>query len=695
MSVLERNLTRLLRQAYAPLRPPLELRTRVLAAMHRELASVAAPVAAPAPLLRMRFVYAAAAALLVALGAWWWWSATRGDELIERERSGAGFVAGGTTGSTRDGASETPAPRDVDLVRPEPGHDRRAIHELSPQENHTQAAIPAAPSGLSGTVVRAGDGQPVPAFELVVWEMLDLPRVGEPERHAFGSQDGAFALPRLISGRHHVLVRAPGLASHVLAGVKLPLEAPLRVELGAPSRVTGRVIDAAGAPLAGARVLCESLAPAPALPVRPELIPDEHWGGTRSGPDGSFVLTDVPLGMRRVIAFATGHAPRSSPSFELRADEPVQIADLVLGAGGGFDGRVERGDGAPWPGVLVLASSMNYDGSPFTFDLCTADELGRYRIEHLPAGPYVVMHFGDPSGAQASPEALLPGRVREGESTRLDFVDPRTKLTLTGRITQADGKPAALYPLALGLASDKGETWKGATTDADGVYVFRGLDAGEWELLGGRNMASSMTHIARFDLSGRGEIVRDFTLASGYLRGRVVAGPEARGLAKAVLLVFGEDATGAPSGFRGKCIADADGNYEIGPLSAGRYHLWTLDERGEHAAQRSEWLTLSSGQTLDLPERALSAGGSAEFTARELDGKPVAEAALSFAPLGGDEVPVALDPRTDSTGAFTARGLAPGAWTVRATDARGRSAEREFFVEADRATRVELEFGAR
>lgn len=695
MSVLERNLARLLRHAYAPVRPPLELRARVLAALERELAPVAAPVAIPSRLPRLRFVYAVAAALLVAFGAWWWWSATRGDELIERQRSGADFVAGGTPDSPRDGAVQTPAPRDVDLARPESGNDRRAIHELSPQENATPVAIPAAPNGLSGTVVRAGDGQPVPAFELVVWEMMDLPRVGEPERHAFESQDGTFALPKLISGRHHVLVRAPGLASHVLAGVKLPLEAPLRVELGAPSRITGRVIDAGGAPLAGARVLCESLAPAPALPVRPELIPDDHWGGALSGPDGSFVLTDVPLGMRRVIAFAPGHAPRSSASFELRADEPVQIANLELGLGGGFDGRVERGDGAPWPGVLVLASSMNYDGTPLTFDLSTADELGRYRIEHLPAGPYVVMHFGDPSGAQASPQALLPGRVREGESTRLDFVDPRTKLTLTGRITQPDGKPAALYPLALGLASDKGETWKGATTDADGVYVFRGLDAGDWELLGGRNMATSMTHIARFELSGRGEVVRDFTLASGFVRGRVVSGTDARGLAKAVLLVFGEDASGAPVGFRGKCIADADGNYVIGPLSAGRYHLWTLDERGEHAAQRGEWLTLASGQMLDLPERALPAGGSAELSARELDGKPVTEAVLSFAPLGSDDVPVALNPRTDSAGTFTARGLAPGAWTVRATDARGRSAEREFFVEAGRASRVELEFGAR
>ncbi|TAJ15998.1 MAG: carboxypeptidase regulatory-like domain-containing protein, partial [Planctomycetota bacterium] len=489
--------------------------------------------------------------------------------------------------------------------------------------------------------------------------------------------------------------RAPGLASQVLDGVRVPLDAPLRIELGAPSSVRGRVLDGDGKPIEGALVVCEALAPSPALPMRPEELPAALWGGARSGADGAFELVDVPLGMRRVIALASGYAARSSASFELRAGEPLRIGDIVLGRGGAIAGRVERGDGAPWPNVRVLASSMNFDGAPLLFDMCDADADGRYRIEHLPAGPYVAMHFGDARRRASAPEALLPARVRDGETTVLDFVDPRAKLTLTGRVTQPDGKPAANYSLTLGLARDQGETWKGATTDADGVYAFRGLDAGTWELHGGRNMALSMTRIAVVELAGRGEVVRDVALASGALRGRVVAARDGKPIAKAILLVMSEDSSGDASDFRGKCAADSDGRYELAPLPGGRYRVWAIDEHGACATTRTDWLALAEGQSLELADLALEPAGSAELVVRERDGATVEGAALVFAPFGAGEVPIALGPRTDAFGAFTARGLAPGAWTVRATHADGRVAEIDFRVEPARATRVELEFRAR
>lgn len=709
MSALDRNLARLLRECYAPALPPRELRERVLAHLETELAAAhAAPAARPQPLravasrhrARVALYTAAAAALLLALGAWWWFAGARDDAARGGRATDAPLVEHRPAADRAAHDARATRERDADLAHVDGERDANASDRRAAPVEVAPPLVPlddasASIVGLAGRVVRASDGAPVPAFEIIAWELLDLPRIGEPERHEFSSEAGAFALPAARAGRHHLVVRADGLASQVLDGVRVPLDAPLRIALAAPTAVRGRVLDAQQRPLAGALVLCEALAPSPALPVRPEELPTELWGGTRTAADGTFELSDVPPGMRRVIALCSGHAPRSSASFELVAGAAQQLGDLVLGHGGSIAGRVEHGDGAPWPNVRVLASSMNFDGAPLLFDLDEADAQGRYRIEHLPAGPYVVMHFGDVARRAAAPEALLPARVREGETTALDFVDPRALLTLTGRVTQPDGTPAANYSLTLGLAQDQGETWKGATTDADGVYAFRGLEPGTWELHGGRNMALAMTRIAVVELAGRGEVVRDIALASGALRGRVVAAGDGRPLAKAILLVMSENAAGEPTDFRGKCAADSDGRFELAPLPGGRYLVWAIDDHGALATLRSDWLQLAEGQSLELADLALVPGGSAELAAREPDGAAVAGATLVFAPLGASEVPIALGPRTDDRGAFTARGLAPGTWTVRATHPDGRVAQTEFRVDPSRATRVELEFRAR
>jgi hypothetical protein len=225
--------------------------------------------------------------------------------------------------------------------------------------------------------------------------------------------------------------------------------------------------------------------------------------------------------------------------------------------------------------------------------------------------------------------------------------------------------------------------------------VFRGLQPGTWELHGGRNMALSMTRIAVLELAGHGEVVRDFALASGALRGRIVARGDGRPLAKSVVLLMSEDASGDAADFRGKSVADSDGRFELAPLSGGRYRIWAIDDFGACATARSDWLQLADGQTLELADLALEPAGSAELDVRERGGAAIEGAALVFAPFGGSEVPIALSPRTDAFGGFTARGLAPGAWTVSATHADGRVAEIEFRVEPARATRVELEFPAR
>jgi hypothetical protein len=260
------------------------------------------------------------------------------------------------------------------------------------------------------------------------------------------------------------------------------------VVLESPPAITGRVVDAAGRPVAG-------------MEVRAFAANAPHGGaysyGTR--PDGTFRFS-VPAGDWKIqlwdyreryaaewVADSPSHAAASTITFDRTAD--VSVGDLTVTAGGSISGRVTDDAGKPLRRVLVTAYDV--DGRTVTSDY--TDRSGAYAVPRLHDGSwrlrfadeyseYGTEWLGDAATGDAStpvtvagsaavtvPDARLSGGVRPAPAG----------YDLTGVVRDEEGRPAmGVEVRAYGLLSD-GEPqsqagW--AVTDRDGRYYFTELD---------------------------------------------------------------------------------------------------------------------------------------------------------------------------------------------------------------------------
>jgi len=144
---------------------------------------------------------------------------------------------------------------------------------------------------ISGVVVEADTGDPVPGAVVATAES------GGP--HAVCAQDGRFILSPLPPGPVRVFVLATG---------RLPGEATVegdgaRLELQRGGVVTGRVVDAQGAPANGAIVgiACEKLPEV--FELRDDLMREfDPLAPVTAGPGGRFEVSGVPEGFSVVLA---------------------------------------------------------------------------------------------------------------------------------------------------------------------------------------------------------------------------------------------------------------------------------------------------------------------------------------------------------------------------------------------------------
>jgi RNA polymerase sigma-70 factor (ECF subfamily) len=140
-------------------------------------------------------------------------------------------------------------------------------------------------------------------------------------------------------------------------------------------RIRGRVVDAGGAPVAGATVV--------AVPSFTGLVsrPAGRATSARAGADGSFdVAVDDVTPSFRVAADAPRHAPAV-----LDDVRPGDAVTLALGAGASLTGRVRDLANAPVAGARVRWTASLGTGAALVRS-ATSDADGSYRIDDLPPG---------------------------------------------------------------------------------------------------------------------------------------------------------------------------------------------------------------------------------------------------------------------------------------------------------------------
>ena len=207
-----------------------------------------------------------------------------------------------------------------------------ARREQAPQ------TVPARCNGLCGRVIDAQTKKPIANFDVVMFDAE--PRSGAPqirlpdgyprmpgpmlEQKHVESSDGSFTM-RLPQGRVYVGASADGYKLAQTGAVDASL--PITIELTRANRIRGRVINASGAPIAGARV--ESSAT------------DAKGHFEIDGPRAAWMQIDVE---------ADGYMPMQQIVHETDDDIDITMVDAAR-----LSGIVRDTSGAPFSGAGIYA----------------------------------------------------------------------------------------------------------------------------------------------------------------------------------------------------------------------------------------------------------------------------------------------------------------------------------------------------
>ena len=400
--------------------------------------------------------------------------------------------------------------------------------------------------------------------------------------------EGRFAIADAPSGtlfaRATAAGRAPGEAEVGNAGPGRAREG-IVITLTDGGSLRGRVLDAQGTPVAGAKV---AFTPAP----------DEDRGGpgrgrrrmdaaaavapVTSGADGSFVIDSLAEG----AGFLAASAEKGSGVVATRVSAGSETAvDVRLDSTGSVAGRVVDGNGAPLAGARVFVAGDWRDREAMarnaaagqTFRSTASDAEGRFQIDGLVGETVTLAAGGDGMGQQR-----VEAKVGDMEvEIRLAGGD------LAVTVLTADGaKPAGEVQVWVMPAAPAGEGRKRARrplsprVSEEGAFHF-GVTPGEWEVRAQASGYPDLKPVTVTVVEGTDPAPLTFRLGrQGTVRGTLVGddGKKVAGARVSFTEASGGDALGGEGGFLDWSEAvrsRSDGRFELaGGSGEGRLFVY-------------------------------------------------------------------------------------------------------------------------
>jgi RNA polymerase sigma-70 factor (ECF subfamily) len=301
----------------------------------------------------------------------------------------------------------------------------------------------AAELGLPVRVVDAA-GSPVSGARIAVVGRGRVDQRATTDEHGLARVDfdasdvGALELPA-TRGRLSLFAWAPGHAASAYWHVADPAARidTFVLPLGGPDApLSGRVVDARGAPVAGARLVwCDQRARVERPSAGDFAGPNVVTGHSEA--DGSFTLTNLTRGLHGLLVFAEGHAVASFVPGE------AAWLEARLPDGAAVVGRVLDAAGTPVSGVRITAepihksnewtaSLADYDPTRRGFpEVAVTDGAGLFRLTCVAPGERTLWAGGEPGQGIASvdleldegEEAEWLATLGEGHTLRLRLVD--------------------------------------------------------------------------------------------------------------------------------------------------------------------------------------------------------------------------------------------------------------------------------
>ncbi|MFQ5665123.1 MAG: Ig-like domain-containing protein [Candidatus Binatia bacterium] len=440
---------------------------------------------------------------------------------------------------------------------------------------------------VRGTVFLA-NGKPAGGGVEVTYREAAPFRSNASERAALTDSAGTFNFT-LLPARPFVITARDAATGHqgVVRGSVLTGDATVaNIHLLGQGRVTVRVVDAGGRPIADARVQLSSGAPvAFLLKPFPTLLTD----GT-----GIVEYAGVPEGEFSVIAEDPGSLTGGRSGGAIVEDQGHTETTIALAPSGNVRGTVFDATGMAALGFAQVR--LVQSGRPGAY--VTADVRGMYTFDFVPLGAF-------------SLECLDPGSGRIGLGAgAVNFAGDEVSVDLfllpvgvvSGTVTRQGGGVVSgaqvelLSSLLLrpaSLARDTSFFGPGkltTTTNLEGVYSLGGVPQGDFTVEA-TDRVSGASGLGGGQLTGEGETVtRNITLAGrGRVLGRVF-------LADGLTPVGFASVTIDTGGSQVVVQSDAQGQYEFETVPLGTFTI-TAREQGGSDGGRTTGLLANDGDT--------------------------------------------------------------------------------------------------
>lgn len=560
---------------------------------------------------------------------------------------------------------------------------------------------------------------------LVVYLVDQALRMPTAREEVVSDDEGMFTFVTLPDGMYSVVARHPGYGTRQQNEVVVKAESaasPLVVRLGEGAKVSGKVTDAEGRGVPGARVVAMRDM-GQRFSLNGSLERDEAVCDGR----GQYLVDTLNNGSSyRFGVMADGFAPAwEQASVEVQgtlernftlqrggyiegtvreegSGTPVADATITVVVGrfsmGGMGGRRGQGgqgaQGGPSggaPGAPAPASDPTTPASART------DAQGRFKLGPVVPGPVMsaVVKAKGYTSASASMWTGNPWPDVAVEQVGTVEVSLKRGGSITGRVRAADGQPIAGASVVAAGNGMQGMSamWVGspaATTDPTGAYTIEGVPPGDYNLTAdapGFSQADVGSEATKVTVpEAGGTLTLDLVLtAAGTITGRVtdtkgepVAGARVRTRADMGRMFRGGGAGGAGMGARMVTamatradLTDAQGRYRLEGVPTA--NEWSVEvEAEEYVSTQSERMQLKPGE---LREMDLVLAGGATLQGRVVGegGAWVRGARVRVGTLGDEDAQRGflsgwqmdrnLDPRsfsTDENGQFLVPNIRPG-----------------------------------
>jgi protocatechuate 3,4-dioxygenase beta subunit len=318
--------------------------------------------------------------------------------------------------------------------------------------------------------------------KLQVSASRDTPPWGQAARTRT-NPDGTYALEGLLPGNYRVNANEEGYG-FAFARARVLNANVTNVDLTLPTgvKVTGRVTNASGQPVEGARVQAS-------FESRSSGTTFSSGDGATTGADGSFELKRIAPGTLRVTARHDEQGARSVGPEEVKAGEK-KVLSLVLEKGASVSGVVRTEDGKPAPDVRVTAWVREGRMMSDSQDVSGPD--GRYRLTALPGGRMTVTADrtgrGLPSsGMTEEPHQKAFTLAPTEDRTGVDLVVAPAGFAIKGVALSSDGKPVP-GAIIIGAIERGGQAFRGNSrdlktySDLDGHFALENVGKGSYTL---------------------------------------------------------------------------------------------------------------------------------------------------------------------------------------------------------------------